>query len=433
MAQTASSVIPRRMLLAGFVIGAVIAAIAYGRAQNSLDVVYVPTPDGDREPDARCRRGGPEGLRDRPRLGDGRIAIAAGRRGARALGVELDPDRLREAEANLKRAGVADRVSFRRQNLFETDISQATVLTMYLLPSINLKLRPTILKLRPGTRVVSHDFAMGDWKPDLTETVNWRIHFWVVPAQVAGNWTVVSGDQSFGLTLTQSYQEFRGTATIDGRPMPLRDTKLRGERDRFHRRCRRARNALPRHRDRRHDAGLRRRRSSVVGEAKLATIVRDGRLERRRSDRFLHRILAKLRGLLRLLQRLLPDRQQQVGIVDAMAIADAEFERRRLGLLEQLAQPRLMPAREDCDRPEVGAERAEFPHVGLERTRAECRSRPARSAASCCSTKSRTRVKLPLCIRYDALLSRPLPAPSVPANSRKLLALTPPSERSVRK
>jgi SAM-dependent methyltransferase len=228
MGQTASRVIPRRMLLAGFVIGAVIAAIAYGRAQNSLDVVYVPTPQETVDRMLEVAEVGPKDYVIDLGSGDGRIAIAAGRRGARAIGVELDPIRLSEAEANLKRAGVAGRVSFRRQNLFETDLSPATVLTMYLLPSINLKLRPTILKLRPGTRVVSHDFAMGDWKPDLTETVNWRIHFWVVPAQVAGNWTVATGNQRFGLTLTQSFQEFRGTATVDGRAVPLRETKLRG-------------------------------------------------------------------------------------------------------------------------------------------------------------------------------------------------------------
>lgn len=228
MARSATSLIPRRMMLAGFVIAAVIAAIAYGRAQNDIDVVYVPTPMETVNRMLEVAAVGPKDYVIDLGSGDGRIAIAAGRRGARALGVDLDPDRIREAEANLKRAGVADRVSFRRQNLFETDLSPATVLTMYLLPSINLKLRPSILALRPGTRVVSHDFAMGDWKPDLTETVNWRIHFWVVPAKVAGSWTVVSGGQSFGLTLTQTFQEFRGTANIDGRPAPLRDTKLRG-------------------------------------------------------------------------------------------------------------------------------------------------------------------------------------------------------------
>ena len=160
--------------------------------------------------------------------GDGRIAIAAGRIGARALGVDLDPARIRDAELNAQRAGVTARVSFRRQNLFETDLSEATVLTMYLLPSINVKLRPKILSLRPGTRVVSHDFAMGDWKPDLTETVNWRIHFWLVPARIGGNWQVRSGNQDFSIALEQTYQEFKGTATIDGQTLPLRNARLRG-------------------------------------------------------------------------------------------------------------------------------------------------------------------------------------------------------------
>ena len=120
------------------------------------------------------------------------------------------------------------RVTFRRQNLFETDLSEATVLTMYLLPSINVKLRPKILSLRPGTRVVSHDFAMGDWKPDLTEAVNSRIHFWVVPALVAGTWQVRSGNQDFSIAIEQTYQEFKGTTTVEGRTVPLRNTRLRG-------------------------------------------------------------------------------------------------------------------------------------------------------------------------------------------------------------
>jgi hypothetical protein len=159
--------------------------------------------------------------------GDGRIAIAAGRLGARALGVELDPARIQDAKLNAQRAGVTDRVAFRQQNLFETDLSAATVLTMYLLPSINVKLRPKILALRPGTRVVSHDFTMGDWKSDLTETTNWRIHMWIVPARVAGKWQVRGGNRNLDLTIDQTYQEFRGTVSADGRTLPMRNTRLR--------------------------------------------------------------------------------------------------------------------------------------------------------------------------------------------------------------
>lgn len=226
MRQTAKSTIAGRMLTATFLVCVGILAIAYVNAQN-LDVVYVPTP---RETVDRMLQVTEVSAKDFVidlGSGDGRIAIAAGRIGARALGVDLDPNRIREAELNAQRAGVTDRVTFRQQNLFETDLSAATVLTMYLLPSINVKLRPKILALRPGTRVVSHDFIMGDWKSDLTETTNWRIHFWIVPAQVAGRWQVQSGGRAFSLTIEQAYQEVRGTVIMDGRTNPVRNTKLR--------------------------------------------------------------------------------------------------------------------------------------------------------------------------------------------------------------
>jgi hypothetical protein len=217
-----------KWLLGGLFAGSLgVLAVAYVQGQG-LDVVYVPTPRETVDRMLQIAEVGPRDYVIDLGAGDGRIAIAAGRLGARALGVDLDPARIRDAEINAQRAGVTARVTFRRQNLFETDISEATVLTMYLLPSINLKLRPKILGLRPGTRVVSHDFAMGDWKPDLTETVNWRIHFWVVPARIAGTWQVQSGNQDFSIRIEQTYQQFKGTATVDGRSIPLRNTKLRG-------------------------------------------------------------------------------------------------------------------------------------------------------------------------------------------------------------
>lgn len=227
MRQTATSTIGGRMLAATFLVCIGILAVAYVNAEN-LDVVFVPTP---RETVDRMMEIAEVGSADMVidlGSGDGRIAIAAGRRGARALGVDLDPARIRDAQLNAQRAGVSDRVTFRQQNLFETDLSPATVLTMYLLPSINVKLRPKILGLRPGTRVVSHDFTMGDWKSDLTETTNWRIHFWIVPARVAGRWQVRSGERVFGLTIDQRYQQFQGSAIADGQTMTLRNTKLRG-------------------------------------------------------------------------------------------------------------------------------------------------------------------------------------------------------------
>jgi SAM-dependent methyltransferase len=226
MRQSAASTIAGRMLTATCLVCVGILAVAYCNAQN-LDVVFVPTP---RETVDRMLQVTEVGAQDYVidlGSGDGRIAIAAGRLGAKALGVDLDPARVQDAQANAKRAGVADRVSFRQQNLFETDLTPATVLTMYLLPSINVKLRPKILALRPGTRVVSHDFTMGDWKSDLTETSNWRIHMWIVPARVAGKWQVRAGERSFDVAIEQTYQEFRGTANMDGRTQMLRNTRLR--------------------------------------------------------------------------------------------------------------------------------------------------------------------------------------------------------------
>jgi SAM-dependent methyltransferase len=226
MRQTLPSIIAGRMLTGTFLVCVGILAVAYCNAQN-LDVVFVPTP---RETVDRMLQVTGVGSTDYVidlGSGDGRIAIAAGRLGARALGIDLDPARIRDAELNAQRAGVTDRVSFRQQNLFETDLSAATVLTMYLLPSINVKLRPKILNLRPGTRVVSHDFTMGDWKSDLTETNNWRIHMWIVPARVAGKWQVRIGDRGFDIAIDQTYQEFRGTASVEGRAQMLRNTRLR--------------------------------------------------------------------------------------------------------------------------------------------------------------------------------------------------------------
>jgi SAM-dependent methyltransferase len=227
MRQGPTPTIATRMLAGLFLACVGVLAVAYVQGQN-LDVVYVPTPRETVDRMLEVAEVGPKDYVIDLGSGDGRIAVAAGRLGARALGVDLDPSRIRDAELNAQRARVTDRVSFRLQNLFETDFSEATVLTMYLLPSINMKLRPKILGLRPGTRVVSHDFTMGDWKPDLTETTNWRIHFWVVPARIAGTWQVRSGNQDFSIAIEQSYQELKGTATVDGRTVPLRNTRLRG-------------------------------------------------------------------------------------------------------------------------------------------------------------------------------------------------------------
>jgi hypothetical protein len=147
--------------------------------------------------------------------GDGRILISAARSlGAHGLGVDIDPARIRESTANAEEAGVAGRVSFRQQDLFETPLRAADVLTLYLLPEINLRLRPRILnQMRPGTRVVSHDFDMGDWHWDQRQRVgNATIYLWIVPAHVGGAWTLSAGGRSYPLVLEQHYQQFYGNA-----------------------------------------------------------------------------------------------------------------------------------------------------------------------------------------------------------------------------
>jgi SAM-dependent methyltransferase len=164
--------------------------------------------------------------------GDGRILIAAARSiGARGLGVDIDPARIRESNENARAAGVTGRVAFRRQDLFATPLADADVLTLYLLPEVNLRLRPRILgQMRPGTRVVSHDFDMGDWHWDQRQRVgNAVIYLWTVPARVAGHWTLSVGGRTFPLALSQTYQRLGGTAGA----ARLEQGELAGDRIRF--------------------------------------------------------------------------------------------------------------------------------------------------------------------------------------------------------
>jgi SAM-dependent methyltransferase len=147
------------------------------------DVVYVPTPEKVVDEMLRIAKVGPNDVLYDLGSGDGRIPITAAKRfGTRGLGIDIDPQRVREARANAKAAGVEDKVRFIEGDLFELDLSQATVITLYLLPALNLRLLPTLLALKPGTRIVSHDFAMGDWTPDKVVQVGYKdVYFWTVP------------------------------------------------------------------------------------------------------------------------------------------------------------------------------------------------------------------------------------------------------------
>jgi SAM-dependent methyltransferase len=163
--------------------------------------------------------------------GDGKIAIAAAKEfGATAVGVEYNPDMAKLGQCYAEAAGVANKVKIIQGDIFETDFSDATVVTLYLLPSLNLKLRPTILKMKPGTRVVSHSFLMDDWEPDeRSQTQDGSAYFWVVPADVNGAWTFrrKDGDDRFTVNVEQKFQQISGNAGDE--KAALSDAKLRGD------------------------------------------------------------------------------------------------------------------------------------------------------------------------------------------------------------
>ncbi|TCT06825.1 SAM-dependent methyltransferase [Aquabacter spiritensis] len=208
------------------------AAPAATQAPLRLDVPYVPTPESVVDRMLKMGEVGKDDFVIDLGSGDGRIAIAAVKeRGARgAMGVDINPERIKEAKANAEAAGVTDKVTFVQQNLFETDLSKATVITMYLLETVNAKLRPTLLELKPGTRLVSHAFSMGDWAPDQRTTEEGRtVYMWVVPAHVGGRWAFTDGENRFTVDLNQTFQNIGGGATVNGRTVQLRDARLTGD------------------------------------------------------------------------------------------------------------------------------------------------------------------------------------------------------------
>lgn len=167
--------------------------------------------------------------------GDGKIPIAAAKMfGAKSLGVEYNPQLVKLAQCYVRAEGVADKVEIRQGDIFATDFSDATVLTLYLLSDLNMKLRPTILKMKPGTRVVSNTFKMGDWSPDEfieSGIGNARAYLWVVPAQVAGVWRFqkAGSPDAFRVHLSQRHQELKGELLGAARAFSLRNARVRGE------------------------------------------------------------------------------------------------------------------------------------------------------------------------------------------------------------
>ncbi len=204
-----------------------------GFAEPEYDVPYVPTPPDLVEKMLDLAQVTASDFLIDLGCGDGRIALAAARRGARALGVDINPLRIQEASAAARFAGMESRVVFRRQDLFRTPIYEASVIALYLLPRINLALRPRLLtELRPGSRVVSHAFHMGDWRPDSEDELDGRrIFLWTVPAVAGGSWSLTDADGSISvLEIEQRFQEVTGTLTGAGGALALQRGGLRGTR-----------------------------------------------------------------------------------------------------------------------------------------------------------------------------------------------------------
>jgi methyltransferase family protein len=231
----------------GWICGLALAVAASGAiAQDGRgDVVYVPTPQVVVDEMLRMAKVGPADYLIDLGSGDGRIVITAAKKhGARGFGVDLDTVLLKLANASAKKEGVTDRARFIEQNLFDTDLSPATVITSYLLPEMNLKLRPKILALKPGTRVVAHDYSMGEWDPDDDATLEVPektvgdpgksyIFLWIVPARVAGRWESqlpVSGRPSaFEFNFEQHFQLVHGIVRVGERQLKLPQFRLAGE------------------------------------------------------------------------------------------------------------------------------------------------------------------------------------------------------------
>ena len=205
--------------------------------QAGKDVVWVPTPDELVNKMLTMATVTPKDFVVDLGAGDGKIAIAAGKKfGATALGIEYNPDMARLAQCYVQAEGVADKVKIIQGDIFKEDFSKATVVTMYLLPELNMRLRPTILAMKPGTRVTSHQFNMGDWEADETAEIEYRTaYLWIVPAKVEGNWTFREdgGKTTFNVAMTQKFQRVSGDAGMGGSKNPLVGATLRGEEIKF--------------------------------------------------------------------------------------------------------------------------------------------------------------------------------------------------------
>ena len=199
--------------------------------QAGKDVVWVPTPQALVDKMLDMAKVTPSDYVIDLGSGDGRTVITAAKRGVRAHGIEYNPDMVELSKRNAAKEGVTEKATFAKADLFQSDFSKATVITMFLLPDINLKLRPKILDLKPGTRIVSNSFTMGEWTADETASVgdgcsSWcTAYLWIVPAKVQGTWKLPQGE----LMLKQEFQMLSGTLRTAGKTLPLQSGKMRGD------------------------------------------------------------------------------------------------------------------------------------------------------------------------------------------------------------
>jgi hypothetical protein len=202
------------------------------------EVPFVPTPQLVVDEMLRLANVGPQDTVYDLGSGDGRIVITAAQKfGARGVGVELNEQLVAESEEGARQAGVEQQVKFLQQDLFKADLTEATVITMYLLPTVNRRLRPHLLNLTPGTRIVAHDFDLDDWKPDQITTIRKNVFLWIVPARVGGRWVaqvpLPGGTRNYVIDFRQTFQHIDGIARLEGQPAQMWEPRLRGDRIQF--------------------------------------------------------------------------------------------------------------------------------------------------------------------------------------------------------
>ena len=254
----------KRFLISCFAVLILIFPVSVTAQQKKPEVPYVPTPDNVVLEMLKMAQVDKDDLVYDLGCGDGRIVITAvSKFGCRGVGIDIDPERIKESKENAIKTGVSDRVQFMQMDLFDADISKATVVTLYLLSEVNLRLRPKLLReLSPGTRVVSHAFSMGEWKPETSSSVKleeymdpyvqdyrdpftldfWDFHtvyFWIIPAAVKGTWKLtiqdLSGKNDFTLKFDQEFQEVEGEAfeRASSIPVLIKDENLKGKKLQF--------------------------------------------------------------------------------------------------------------------------------------------------------------------------------------------------------